>query len=82
MMETVGQRLKAVMHAREMTIISLAKLLGISRNRLSGILADRQELDYFDMKAMRKALNLTPAEALWVFYPEEPSASKPTWVEV
>lgn len=79
MLDTAGQRLKAVMQARQMTNLALAQKLGISRNRLSGMLADRQELDYFDMKAMRKALDLTPAEAMWVFYPEVPAA-RPLWL--
>ena len=79
MLDTAGQRLKAVMQARRMTNLALSQKLGISRNRLSGMLADRQELDYFDMKAMRKALDLTPAEAMWVFYPEEP-ATRPLWL--
>lgn len=79
MLDTAGQRLQKVMQARRMTNLALSQKLGISRNRLSGMLADRQELDYFDMKAMRKALELTPAEAMWVFYPEEP-AIKPLWL--
>jgi transcriptional regulator with XRE-family HTH domain len=79
MLDTAGQRLKAVMQARQMTNLALAQKLGISRNRLSGMLADRQELDYFDMKAMRKALDLAPAEAMWVFYPEVPAA-RPLWL--
>lgn len=79
MLDTAGQRLKVVMQARRMTNLALSQKLGISRNRLSGMLADRQEFDYFDMKAMRKALDLTPAEAMWVFYPEE-SAPRPAWI--
>ena len=79
MQDTAGQRLKAVMQARQMTNLALSQKLGISRNRLSGMLADRQEFDYFDMKAMRKALDLTPAQAMWVFYPEE-SADRPVWL--
>lgn len=79
MLDTAGQRLKAVMQARQMTNLALSQKLGISRNRLSGMLSDRQEFDYFDMKAMRKALELTPAEAMWVFYPEVP-AVKPSWL--
>ena len=55
MQDTAGQRLKVVMQARRMTNLALAQKLGISRNRLSGMLADRQEFDYFDMKAILDA---------------------------
>lgn len=79
MLDMAGQRLQKVMQARRMTNLALAQKLGISRNRLSGMLAGRQEFDYFDMKAMRKALDLTPAEAMWVFYPEE-STPRPAWI--
>lgn len=79
MLTTVGQRLKMVMQKRSVTIQSLAKRLGISRNRLADILGNRNEPDYFDMKALRIALSLTPEEALWVFYPEISDLPAPAW---
>lgn len=80
MFKSVGNRLKAVIKSRGLTNIGLATKLGISRNRLAGILADKQELDFFDMKALRKALTLTPEEAIWVFFPEEENTAQPAWL--
>lgn len=80
MLEIVGQRIKTVMQKQGLTIQSLAKRMGISRNRLSDMLNGRKEPDYLDMKALRKVFNLDPAEAMWVFFPEDASGLPPAWL--
>lgn len=80
MLEIVGQRIRIVMQKQGLTIQSLAKRLGISRNRLSDMLNGRKEPDYLDMKALRKVFDLSPVEAMWVFFPEDTSGEPPAWL--
>lgn len=80
MLEIVGERIKTIMQKQGLTIQSIARKLGISRNRLSDMLNGKKEPDYLDMKALRKVFDLTPAEAMWVFFPEDASGSAPVWL--
>lgn len=66
------------MQSQGLTIQSLAKKLGISRNRLSDMLNGKNEPDYLDMKALRKVFDLSPVEAMWVFFPEDACGSSPS----
>ena len=80
MLDIVGKRIKTVMQSQGLTIQSLAKKLGISRNRLSDMLNGKNEPDYLDMKALRKVFDLSPVEAMWVFFPEDTCGAPPSYL--
>ena len=66
---SIGKNIAEIMSARGISALKLGKQLSISRNRIGAILRDECKPDYFTMKALRKALDIPPGEAVAVFFP-------------